>query len=182
VLAIRRYNAMRQAGRADDALASLQGWVDRKDDRAVRHVLASSYISAEKYEPAIRESEKLLEQDKTNPVLLNNLAWLYDQKGDKRATDYAERALKQAPESPAVMDTLGWILVRQGKNDRAAELLDKAHTAAPKQGDIAYHYAVALKNLDRKREAVRVLQRTLQEDAKFSEAANARKLLQELGG
>jgi putative PEP-CTERM system TPR-repeat lipoprotein len=182
VLAIRRFNAQRQAGQGDQALANLQGWVDRKEDRAVRHVLASSYISAQKYDAAIRESEKLLGSDKSNPVLLNNLAWLYDQKGDKRALDYAEQAMKQAPKSPAVMDTLGWILVRQGKNDRAADILGKAHQAAPKQGDIAYHYAVALKNLDRKREAVRTLQRTLQEGDKFFEAANAKKLLQELGG
>jgi tetratricopeptide (TPR) repeat protein len=41
-LAIRRFNASRQAGDTDGALKELQGWVDKKDDRGARHVLASA--------------------------------------------------------------------------------------------------------------------------------------------
>ena len=44
-------------------------------------------------------------------VALNNLAWLYHQRGDARALDWRVQAVKLAPQSSAVADTLGWILV-----------------------------------------------------------------------
>lgn len=182
ILALRRYNAEQRARDTAAALERLQGWVDRNDDRAVRHVLASGYITAGKYDAAIRESEYLLKDDAENPVLLNNLAWLYDQRGDDRALPLAEKAHKIAPSSPAIMDTLGWILVRRGDNARGVQLLDRAHAAAPNQGDIAYHYAVALSNVGRKAEALRVLQRSLAANEQFAKAEAARKLLKELGG
>jgi len=182
VLALRRFNAMSAGGKTSEALDWLQGWVDRKGEPGVRQILASNYIAAKKYELAIRETEIMLKKDADSPVLLNNLAWLYDQKGDKRARDFAERALKLAPRAPAVMDTLGWILSRAGENDRAANILRQAHELAPKVGDIAYHYAVALKNTGKKPEAKRVIERILAEGSRFSEADNARALLKELGG
>jgi putative PEP-CTERM system TPR-repeat lipoprotein len=181
-IAIRRYNAARGTGNLDKALTMLQSWVDNKDDPSVRHILASSYISNNKFDDAIRESEKLLTKTPKNPVLLNNLAWLYSKKRDKRAVDYGERALKAAPKSPAVMDTLGWILYEQNQNDRALKLLQDAHNAAPKQGDIAYHLAASLNKSGKEKEARRVLERTLKQSDKFSEAVAAKKLLKRLGG
>jgi putative PEP-CTERM system TPR-repeat lipoprotein len=181
-IAIRRYNAAQAAGPLDKALATLQGWVDNKDDSSVRHVLASSYISNNKFDDAIRESERLLTKSTKNPVLLNNLAWLYSKKKDKRAVDYGERALKEAPKSPAVLDTLGWILYEQNQNDRAVKLLQDAHKAAPKQGDIAYHLAASLDKTGKAKEARRILERALKQSDKFSEAAAAKKLLKKLGG
>lgn len=181
-IAIRRYNAAQAAGPLDKALATLQGWVDNKDDSSVRHILASSYISNNKFDDAIRESERLLTKSAKNPVLLNNLAWLYSKKKDKRAVDYGERALKEAPKSPAVLDTLGWILYEQNQNDRAVKLLQDAHKAAPKQGDIAYHLAASLDKTGKAKEARRILERALKQSDKFSEAAAAKKLLKKLGG
>ncbi len=181
-IAVRRYNAARAGGSEDKALAALQSWVDKQDDPGVRHILASSYITNKRFDDAIRESEKLLSKNADSPVLLNNLAWLYSQKKDKRAIEYGEKALKAAPKSPAIMDTLGWILYEQGQNDRAVELLEAAHKAAPKEGDIAYHLAASLNKSGKTREAKRVLERVLKESDKFSEAAAAKKLLSGLGG
>lgn len=182
-LAIRRFNAERQVGDVDKALKELQTWVDKNDDRSARHVLASAYLSASRNDAAIRESEKLLANEEENPVLLNNLAWLYQQKNDKRALDYAERAYKAAPKSAAVVDTLGWILVEQ-KHDakRGADLLKQAHELAPKQGDIHYHYAVALNESGQKAEAKRTLEQLLQSDVKFEARKDAEALLKKLGG
>jgi len=182
-LAIRRFNAKRQAGNADDALKELQGWVDKKDDRGARHVLASAYLSANRNDAAIRESEKLLAKEENNPVLLNNLAWLYQQKNDKRAMEYGERAYKAAPKSAAVIDTLGWILVEQGHDvKRGAELLAEAHRIAPKQGDIHYHLAYAMNKNGQSAEAKRELERLLASDVKFEAMDDAKKLLKQLGG
>ena len=181
-LALRVYNARLALGRKNEALQKLQQWVDQKDDAGVRSALASAYIANGRYDAAIRESEKLLAKNPSNPVILNNLAWLYDQKGDARAIDSAEKALEFAPNSPEVMDTLGWILTRRGELGRAIDLLQTAHRTSPKQGDIAYHLAVALNKSGKTDEARRTLERILSSSVNFSEAANAQKLLKELGG
>lgn len=182
LIAIRRFNALRVAGKTDEALPWLQAWVDKRDDQTARHMLANGYIAVKNYDAAIRESELLIKKEPSNTVLLNNLAWLYDQKNDPRAVELAEKAYQQAPRAAAVVDTLGWILVRRGDKNRGADLLRQAHSLAPESGDIAYHLAVALKDTGKGQEAQGLLKRALERDAKFSEAEAARKLLQELGG
>ena len=181
-LAIRRYKARSRAGHTDAALAELKSWVVAKKDRTGRHVLASAYISASRFDDAIRESEALLIGDDKNAVLLNNLAWLYQQKQDRRAVEYAERALAQAPKSPAVMDTLGWILLDTDDHARALDLLRKAKTLAPRHGDIHYHFAVALDRNGKSNEARRELQDLIDSQIKFSKIGKARKLLEKLRG
>jgi putative PEP-CTERM system TPR-repeat lipoprotein len=182
VLALRIFNARQAAGQTVKALSELQQWVDSNDDSAVRHVLTTNYIANGYHDEAIKEAEKLMKVDGANPILLNNLAWLYDQKGDDRAVALAEKALASAPNSPEIMDTLGWLVTRRGDIDRGVELLQAAHEAAPKQGDIAYHFAVALSKQGKTVEARRTLERILNARIDFSEAANARELLRKLGG
>lgn len=181
-LALRKFNVQRLAGRENEAFSDLQTWVDGKDNSAVRFVLASAYINAKQYDNAIRETERLLKKDGSNPVLLNNLAWLYDQKGDEKALGLAEEAYEKAPKSAAIMDTLGWILVRKGRFEDGAKLLEKASELVPDQGDIAYHHAVALNKSGRTREARRKLRKLIGSGIKFSELKEAEALLKELGG
>lgn len=85
-----------------------------------------------------------------DPVLLVNLARLYQLKGDKRAR--AERALFQAPDSASAMDTLGLILVTEKD---AAKGLSLLREGLARQNDplIRYHLAQALTELGRDYEA-----------------------------
>lgn len=181
-LAIRRYKARNRAGHTNAALAELKDWVVANKDRAGRHVLASAYISTSRFDDAIQESEALLFDDPKNAVLLNNLAWLYQQKKDKRAVEYAERALKQAPRSAAVMDTLGWILLDTDDRSRGLDLLRKAKSLAPRHGDIHYHFAVALNRNGKKAEARRELQDLIDSQINFSKIKEARTMLKNLRG
>jgi putative PEP-CTERM system TPR-repeat lipoprotein len=181
-LALRIFSARSGLGRKEEGLRELQDWVDRKDESGVRHALANAYIANQRIDDAIRESEKLLSKESSNPVVLNNLAWLYDQKGDPRAIVTGTKALELSPNSPEILDTVGWILARQGDLARGTEMLKKAYRAAPKQGDIAYHLAVALNKGGKVLEARRTLERLFQSQVNFSESANAQKLLKELGG
>jgi putative PEP-CTERM system TPR-repeat lipoprotein len=182
VIALRRFAAQRQAGRMDEALSVLQAWVDRTNDRAARQVLSNTYIALHRVDEALRESEKLSEADRNNPVMLNNLAWLYQQKGDRRAREYAERAYQMAPKSPEVMDTLGWIYVESGDPHRGLDLLRKANELAPTQGVIHYHYAVALHQTGRSQQAKRELEKLLRSDHRSGIEKEARELLRSLPG
>ena len=186
VLAIRRFSAQRAAGKNDAAYQTLEKWVAEKNDPSARNVLASAYLNDKNYAKAIEHSEKILALDKNNPIVLNNLAWAYQQVGDKRAKDYAERALTAAPQSPAVMDTLGWILVTSDDPKRGFDLLKKAVDAAPNQGDIRYHMAAAMQKQGLNDDARKELEKLLAADntsvVNFTLKPDAEKLLKQLQG
>ena len=94
---------------------------------------------------ALAQYEWLATQRPDNPLILNNLAYLYDSKHDPRARPTAEKAMKLAPASGSVADTLGWILIEQGDTADAAKYLGQASASRPADSTIQYHYAVLLR-------------------------------------
>jgi tetratricopeptide (TPR) repeat protein len=114
-------------------------------------------------------------------VALNNLAWLFQQKGDLAKTrGLAEKAIIAAPRAFLIGDTLGWILLAQGEADRALAYLSAASRLAPKNPDIQYHLAIVLNRLGRIADAQARLETLLGSGVAFSDRAEAEKLLQEL--
>lgn len=112
-------------------------------------------------------------------MALNNLAWIYQQKGDKRAQEYAQRAFEQAP-TPEVTDTLAWILAQQGESQKALPLLQSAAAARPENSSIRYHLAVVLKDTGHQTEATDILRTLLASDQVFDERASAQAMLTDL--
>ena len=155
--ALRLFQATRQSGDPDGALKRFEEWVDKKNTPAARHRLAGIYISLGKHDAAIKASETLLEKEPGNPLLLNNLAWLYQQKGDKKALDYAEQAYAKAPNSPSVMDTLAALYLQKGLVDRSISLLEEALAAAPEKPAVQLHLAMAYRDAGRADDARRIL-------------------------
>ncbi len=145
-------------------------------DAAARELLASLHLSARQYDSALTESEEVLKVQPTNPIVLNNLAWLYSQKGDARALEYAERANALAPNAPAIMDTLGYILVRKGDVNRGVPLLRQAYEMSKKSPEIGYHLAVGLEKSGQAAEARAVLEAVLNDATSFDDKAEAKKL------
>src|SRR5690606_31714115 len=120
------FQARQRAG-VPDPVATLEAALEEDpDDLVVRVLAADHYLSSGNHAAAIAHYETIQARLPDNPVMLNNLAWLYSRTGDSRALATAERALELAPESPQVMDTLGWILHEQGDDARAVELVGKA--------------------------------------------------------
>lgn len=180
LMALGRYQ--HQAGEAASAVATYTRLVEATGGSAAAHLLlAEAQLRANDLEAARSSYEELAKLAPDDPVVWNNLAWLYHQAGDGRAAAYGERALELAPGQPAVMDTLGWILLDdKAQTERAASLLEQAHKAAPGSGDIAYHYAVALHRVGKDPAAHTLLQALLQEDRSFSTRAEAEALLRAL--
>jgi Tfp pilus assembly protein PilF len=113
-------------------------------------------------------------------VMLNNLAWLYQKQGDARALATAHKAYDVDPNRVEVADTYGWILLQNGKPQEALPILQQAYVSYPTQSEIGYHVAVALDDVGRKDEAVKVLTRLLREDASLEQAKEAKALLAKL--
>lgn len=143
-IAIKRFSAEQQAGNKDAAFRNLEEWVvAHPNDARAASALASAYLIDGQNEKAIVRFESLLERSPKSAGLLNNLAWLYQEEGDARALDFAERAYAAGPESAEICDTLGWILVERGALDRGVKLLEKAARLAPGHKGIEDHLAQA---------------------------------------
>lgn len=114
--------------------------------------------------------------DSANPVLLNNLAWQYYERGDERAEETARRAYELAPGHPQIADTYGWILLSRNARE-ALPLLTEAARRAPGDLQIQYHLAAALVAGGYGVRARPILERLLADDRNGSRQAQARELL-----
>ncbi len=113
-------------------------------------------------------------------MALNNLAWVYQQKGDDAARPGAGQAglcavARRADGRYARLDPdhLG------RRRDRRA-LLRQATGEAASDPRINYHYAVALKDTGDKAEAKKQLETVVAASGDFKEKAEAQKVLDEL--
>jgi putative PEP-CTERM system TPR-repeat lipoprotein len=172
---------MKQQGRAKEMTARLLAWhKDHPDEPMVGMYLAESDLTDKQYKAAIGRFEALLKNHPGNVLMLNNLAWAYQQEKDPRAVETAEQAVKLAPDSSAVLDTLGWILVEQGNTARGLPLLQKAVTLTPAASDIRFHLATGLAKSGDKANARKELDKLLSDNKTFPQIEDARLLLKSL--
>jgi len=151
------------------------------DDLPIATALGSFYMGAKNYDAAVTQYSHVLEKNGKDAVALNNLAWLYQQKGDlPKARNFAERAAAAAPSAPQIDDTLGWILLAQGETDKAVGYLTTANRAAPREPEIQYHLAVALQRAGRSDDAQKMLDTLIGSGVSFTDRAEAQKLLDQL--
>lgn len=182
-LQVRLYNALYKSGAPKKALAGLGAWyAAHPENRTIQRVLAGAYMSAGDTDRAIQAHERIAARDPKDAAVLNNLALLYQRKGDARAVEAARQAYRLAPTQPALLDTYGWVLVQQGELDKGMRFLREAQTRAASSPDVAYHLAYALNRLGRTAEARRELREALKSGTEFKEAAAARALLKSIGG
>jgi putative PEP-CTERM system TPR-repeat lipoprotein len=180
--ALKHFEAMQRAGLPRPEQPLMRWLAVQPDDYRVRTALSEFYISANRSNEAVVELEAVLKQVPNNAAILNNLAWLYHQRGDKRAQETARQAYNLASTNPSVIDTYGWILVNEKQVEQGLPLLETAAKASSNDADIQYHYAVALANSDRKDEARTILQRIVSAEQPFAARRDAEKLLAELRG
>ena len=179
--AIKISRLQRTLGNTADSYETMQNWLGKHpEDVTVRYVLALSYLNDGKKDVAISQYEQILEKQPDNALVLNDLAWLYHEKGKPGALDMAEKAYRLAPDSPAIQDTYGWILVQKGKIEFGLIPLEQAASNLPDNPDIRYHLAAALAKAGDKKRAKEELSTILQSDKQFSERAAALALQKEL--
>jgi predicted Zn-dependent protease len=176
-LALKTYQVRLAAERADP-MQPLDEWVaQHPDDLSTRVALAEAQMRAGAKARAVQQYEQIVARQPRDVVSLNNLAWLYFELGDRRATDLARRAHALAPNAPAVADTLGWILVQGGQVAEGLKLLETAAGKAPNEGDLQYHYAAALAKAGRAEDAAARLRGLLEGGRPFATRAQAEQLL-----
>ena len=177
-LLLKLNQALRLTGKAKEADAQLaQALKDMPNEAPLLVYQAENLLGAKQYKAAIVNFEAVLKRNPGNPLVLNNLAWAYQQEKDPRALATAEQANKLAPNAPPLMDTLGWILVEQGDVKRGLALLEQAAAKAPQANDIRYHLAAALHKSGDKARARKEAEKALADGKPFAQAEETRALL-----
>ena len=179
-LVLRIANALASAGQDDQAATAVRTWLrDHPTDADSAQVLALFDVKARRLDDAEHNLGIVLASRPSNPIALNNLAWVYQQKNDPRARVTAQRAYLQAP-TPESGDTLGWIMVTSGDAKAGLPLLTQASTQRPDDPTIKYHLAVAMKDMGQQANAVTLLQPIVSSILMFDDKDAARKLLASL--
>ena len=134
------------------------------------------------WQSAERYYSKALAISPADVVAKNNLAWIYAEHGGNIdvALKLAQDAKEAAPDSPDVSDTLGWIMVKKQNYATAAQLLGDCVRKEPDNASFRYHLGVAYYYWGQKSEAKQSLQSALKLEPGFSDADNAKKILQTL--
>jgi putative PEP-CTERM system TPR-repeat lipoprotein len=139
-LALQRF-ALESASSPSAGLAVLRDGASRfpKDVRVALALSDASSNSGDR-KGALEALEAVRsEQGPLRPVVLNNLAWMYFERGSPEALGLAREAAKLAPDQASILDTLGWILFRTGQPKEGLEVLRRASTADSANADIALH-------------------------------------------
>jgi putative PEP-CTERM system TPR-repeat lipoprotein len=180
-VAMKRFEVRRRAGDEAEARKQMREHLENfPDDHQSRMMLATTVLSAGDMAAAREDYEILVERFPDNPIVLNNLSYIYQREGDERSLDLAQRAHELQPESPSIKDTLGMALLDHGDPSRALELIREAREALPDEAAVGYHYAVALERNGRQDEAASVLRELLAEAGEFTERQEAEELLSRL--
>jgi len=174
----RQYSAI---GKPDKAIAILNDWLKSEPENvAVLSMLGMQYQSMKQDAQAIDAYQKVHQLAPENLLILNNLAWLYQTKGDEQAIALSKKAYELAPETPEIVDTYGWILLQFGQQEKGLQMLQQAFVSAPTNPEIAYHVAYGLHKVGRVEEAKKMLKRNLRDYPKSPVVNDVKKLLDQL--
>lgn len=144
-LLISIHRSMLQSGKEAQADSRLASWMKaHPEDMAVAMYVAERSLAKGQYKQAAAQFEVAARATPNNPIVLNNLAWTYQQLKDPRALETAEAAYRLSSDNPAVMDTLAMILAERGDYKRGLPLLQKAVGMVPQSGDLRLHLAEVL--------------------------------------
>jgi len=168
-------------GNAQQAIEWLIQQLEKdKANVTIRMRLATAYEQTQKQKLAIEQYQIILQQKPNNPLVLNNLAWLYHQQGNQKALGLASRAYKQVPNSATVADTYGEILLAKGDSKEGLKILQRAHALRPESLAITYHLAQAYKANAEIEKAIGLLRGIEKSAQLFDEKAYAMELLKKL--
>jgi tetratricopeptide (TPR) repeat protein len=139
-------------------------------------------MQSEFWRDSLADIRLLQEKYPERPELANNLAFILARKQQDLDLAYSLMVplREQFPENPVILDTYAYVLSAKGQYERAMPIFEKALQQAGGNPAIRFHYAQALAATGRHLEARRNLEAALILDPDFSQADEARNLLNQL--
>jgi len=171
-----------QKGKVDNALLFLQKQINNPlfDNSPVLLRLAELNSIKKDYQQAIKYYQQLLNKNPDNPLIINNLAWIYMVLDEPKAMLLAEKAYKIEAEQVNIADTYASVLLKNKKIEQAIIVLNKAEKLAPDNNTIQFHLAQAYTLQGNKLKSIAILEKITGEQDLFPEKEFAQKLLQQL--
>jgi tetratricopeptide (TPR) repeat protein len=168
----------------DAAVAELDKIVARNPRDVAAATMAAIIVESQKKVAEAKERyTAILARDPRAALAANNLAWLYAQEGSKldEALQLAQTAVSVRPDDPALLDTLGWVYYKKGLYPQAVTALSDAVAKAPASAAFRYHLGLAHAKAGEWGRAREALQAALQSAPASEYAAEARRVLAQLG-
>ena len=164
------------------ALSLYRSWLtDHPDDVPVGLALADLQIKMNDMAAAITQYRQVLNNDESNLIALNNLAWFLRDSEPSLAVNYALRAVAIDGESAAVQDTLAMALLADDRLKEAKNAIAKALGKTPDNPSMRFHRILINLASGQKSSGLSELQRLLKAQEAFPERAEAETLLIKLG-
>ena len=167
----------------DAALAEFEAIANRDAKPVAALTLAGIILQAQgKAAEARARFERVMEVDPSAPVAANNLAWTYAESGGNLdvALQLAQTAQRGLPESAEVSNTLGFVYYKKGLLTLAIPPLKMSADKDPASPMYQYHLGLAYAKSGNAPGARQALGRALELKPDFSEAREARSLLESL--
>jgi len=145
-----------QGGRPERALRYAEQALRLLGDLSEIHANCGAALEAlGKYAEAEEHYRTALRVEPTDPLPMNNLAYLYASTGRKpaEALRLARQATALGPHNAAFLDTLGYVLYRQRRCRSAAATLEEAKSLRPSSGVVRYHLGLVREALGEANEA-----------------------------
>lgn len=175
------FNALNQQKRFKESHQLIEKWlISNPRDLLAEIALAESFTYQKKLAESLNLYQSLIEKYKRMPILLNNAAnvALRLNKIDL-AKNYASEAYAKANSNVSIIDTYAWIQAQTGQRDEAITLFRKALVLDFKNAEVKYHLALTLKQVNRDREAYKLLSESVKSEQVFNDKSKARQMLEE---
>lgn len=178
---VKRAKVLNRLNKQPEAFVLLESWLKKSaKDVTARHMLAMGYQHSGETDKAAIHYETILEVTPDDASVLNNLAWLYFESGDKRALELAKKASELAPQNGSITDTFGWLKFKSGSKEEGLRLLEKAAVQAGNIPDVRYHLAYALNELGQQQRAKEELDKVLASNRDSSLIKEAKELYEKI--
>ena len=146
--------------RYDEGLALFEKAIEyRPDDEGMILGHAELLLRVGRIDDAVVEYRKALKRWPDSATALNALGYTLADRTDQyeEAEKLIRKALKIDPDSPAIIDSLGWVLYKLGQHEEALIELQRAYERL-NDHEVASHIVEVLVTLDRRDEALELLE------------------------
>lgn len=125
--------ALARQGMTDAAIAHYRDMIARfpDDEKVLKRAhngLSTLYVDLGQFDKGERELEQIYRREPDDPLINNDLGYLYADRGHKleQAEAMIRKAVDSEPENHSYLDSLGWVLYKREKLAEALEPLQKA--------------------------------------------------------
>ncbi len=144
ILGARIHYTLTTLNRQGDARQFLDEWIaEFPDDGPPNILIGIDFLNANNEARALEHFEIAYQQQPTNPLLLNNLAWVLRESDIERGIELARQATEYQTNYADALDTLGWLMHLNGDSELAVQYLQQAADIQPDSVAISDHLAAA---------------------------------------